>query len=85
MFADHIAKSRETRSAWADRLGISKSFLSDLLNGNRTPSLELAVRIERMTEGAVPAACWIPLPSAVATASDAEASAAPSPQSKDAA
>lgn len=74
MFADHITKSGATRSAWADRLGISKSFLSDLLNGNRTPSLELAVRIERMTEGAVPAACWIPLPEP-----------APTPDEKDAA
>jgi plasmid maintenance system antidote protein VapI len=62
MFAEFIAKSGETRSAWADRLGISKSFLSEILNGNRTPSLDLAVRIERMTEGAVLAACWIPMP-----------------------
>lgn len=62
MFADFIAKSGETRSAWADRLGISKSFLSELLNGNRTPSLDLAVRIERMTDGAIPASCWIPEP-----------------------
>ena len=62
MFADFITASGETRTVWAGRLGISKSFLSDLLNGNRTPSLDLAVRIERATGGRVPAASWIPLP-----------------------
>lgn len=60
MFAEFITTSGETRSAWAARLGISRSYLSDILNGNRKPGLELAVRIERATGGEVPAAIWVP-------------------------
>lgn len=59
MFSEFIETSGHTRSAWADRLGISRSYLSDLLNGNKTPSLELAVQIERATGGAVLATSWI--------------------------
>lgn len=62
MLATIIAESGLTRSAWADRLEISKSHLSDVLNGNRQPSLDLAVKIERATDGAVPASSWIPVP-----------------------
>ena len=65
MFAQIITSSGETRTAWAERLGVSKSYLSDLLNGNRQPSLDVAVRIERLTNGAVPAASWIALPEAI--------------------
>jgi transcriptional regulator with XRE-family HTH domain len=60
MFSEYIRTSGQNRATWADRLGVSRSYLSDLLNGNKTPSLELAVQIERVTQGAVPAACWIP-------------------------
>jgi DNA-binding transcriptional regulator YdaS (Cro superfamily) len=60
MFSEFIRTSGQNRSAWADRLGVSRSYLSDLLNGNKTPSLELAVQIERATGGAVPASSWIP-------------------------
>jgi len=59
MFAEFIKASGKTRSSWAEELGIAKSYLSDLLNGNRQPSLSLAFRIERLTDGAVPAASWI--------------------------
>ena len=59
MFANHISISGRSRTAWAADLGISKSYLSDLLNGKKTPSLDLAVRIQRMTGGAVPAHIWI--------------------------
>jgi plasmid maintenance system antidote protein VapI len=60
MFADHIRSSGMTRSAWADRLKVSRSYLSDLLNGKKVPSLDLAVRIERATGGAVAASSWVP-------------------------
>lgn len=59
MFADFINQSGETQTAWAARLGVSKSYLSDLLGGKRRPSLDLAFRIERATGGAVPAAVWV--------------------------
>lgn len=60
MFSEFIRSSGQNRATWADRLEISRSYLSDILNGNKTPSLDLAVRIERLTGGAVPASSWIP-------------------------
>lgn len=60
MLKSIILQSGEARTVWAARLGITKSYLSELLNGNRTPSLEVAVRIQRVTNGAVPAASWLP-------------------------
>jgi transcriptional regulator with XRE-family HTH domain len=60
MFADFIRTSGQTRTQWADRLGISRSYLSDILNGNKMPSLVLAAAIERETGGAVMAASWAP-------------------------
>lgn len=59
MFADYIATSGLTQTAWAARIGVSKSYLSHLIRGNRMPSLQTAVRIERETGGAVPAASWV--------------------------
>ncbi len=60
MFADFIRTSGQTRTQWADRLGISRSYLSDILNGNKMPGLVLAAQIERETGGAVMAASWVP-------------------------
>jgi transcriptional regulator with XRE-family HTH domain len=60
MFADFIRTSGLTRTQWADRLGISRSYLSDILNGNKMPSLVLATAIERETGGQVLATSWVP-------------------------
>jgi len=43
----------------AQKLGVSQAYLSQLLSGQRRPSLELAVHIEQMTGGAVPATSWV--------------------------
>ncbi|WP_431197557.1 helix-turn-helix transcriptional regulator [Shimia thalassica] len=59
MFLNYVCRSGVSRTDWAKRLEISKSYMSDLLNGKRIPSLEVAVRIERATGGAVPASSWI--------------------------
>jgi DNA-binding transcriptional regulator YdaS (Cro superfamily) len=45
-----------SRSAFADLIGISESHLSLVLQRKRGMSLDIAVRIERETEGAVTAA-----------------------------
>ena len=39
----------------ADRLGISPTWLSLLINGSRVPSPALAKKIEKATKGLVPA------------------------------
>jgi len=59
MLTDFIIASGEARRVWAERFGVSAGYLSDLERGKKTPSLEVAVRIERVTGGAVPAVSWI--------------------------
>lgn len=56
--AAHLISENIRRAEFARRIGTSKGYLSDIANGNRTPSLELALRIERVTSGAVPVAAW---------------------------
>ena len=60
MLKAHIENSGRSRKAWAAELGISRSYLSLLEDGLKTPSLALAARIERATGGAVPAVSWVP-------------------------
>lgn len=43
----------------AEVLEISQAHLSLILSGKKRPSLDLAVRIETMTAGAVPVASWV--------------------------
>lgn len=49
----------KTQAELAEMLGLSQSFVSKMESGAQLPPLDLAVRIERMTKGAVPAASWI--------------------------
>lgn len=62
MFKDFIRQSGDTQTVWARRLGISAAHLSDLVTGKKLPSLDLAVRIERATQGRVPPSHWVPEP-----------------------
>lgn len=50
------------RDAVAARLGIQRTYLDKLCRSESRPSLELAVDIEKMTRGAVPAADWLRVP-----------------------
>lgn len=58
-----IRDSGESQTTWAARIGVSASYLSSLLNGHRVPSLQVAARIEALTDGQVPAASWVRLSS----------------------
>jgi DNA-binding transcriptional regulator YdaS (Cro superfamily) len=62
MFSQIIIGSGESQTKWAARLGISRSYLSDILAGNKTPSLALAVKIQTETGGAVTCESWVPAP-----------------------
>ena len=79
MLAEFIKRSGMTQTAFADQLGVSKSYLSTLISRRRLPSLVLAVTIERVTDGAVPATSWIPsvapLPTALAVSPEKDAAA----------
>lgn len=59
MLTDAIARSGKTRSQFAEELGVGRPYLSMLESGKKRPSLELAIRIERLTGGAVPASSWV--------------------------
>jgi transcriptional regulator with XRE-family HTH domain len=76
MLREIIIKSGKTQTHWAREIGVSKSYLSDLLNGKRVPALDLAARIERLTDGAVMAASWSAESSAPQTAPENQEDAA---------
>lgn len=59
MFAEFIKNSGKSQRHWAAALNVSEAYLSSLASGRKTPSLDVAVRIERATDGAVPASSWI--------------------------
>ncbi|MEY8143037.1 helix-turn-helix domain-containing protein [Falsihalocynthiibacter sp. CO-5D18] len=65
MLKHHIIQSELSRQQWATRLGVSKSYLSMLENAKKVPSLVLAVKIENLTGGKVPAASWVSDPAVV--------------------
>lgn len=58
-FQTYVVATRSRQSDLAKRLGISQPHLSQILASKRKPSLELAVRIEKLTGGAVPAGSWV--------------------------
>jgi len=60
MLRASIIASGLSREQFAAKAGISRSYLSLLEAGKKQPSLEVAVRIERLTSGAVLAASWVP-------------------------
>lgn len=47
------------RSAFADAVGVSRGYVTELLNGSKTPGLHLAVKIASVTHGAVPPSAWV--------------------------
>lgn len=59
MLKEHIKSSGKSQRVWARSLGIAESHLSALMNHKKVPSLDLAVRIQRLTGGAVSAESWV--------------------------
>jgi len=53
LLADYLNLGRITRSAFARKLGTSKGYLSDIINGKRRASLDMALKIQTETKGAV--------------------------------
>lgn len=59
IFGKWVAKYELNRDALAERLKTSRSNLDRLCRGARRPSLELCVRIEKLSAGAVPVSSWV--------------------------
>lgn len=57
--ATHLKAAGIKRNEFAKSVGISAPYLTQILGGLKRPSLDLAFRIEQVTQGAVPASCWV--------------------------
>lgn len=53
---DWMDRRRYNQAELAQELGVQEAYVSMLLNGKRTPSLELAVKIEE--HAGIPAKAW---------------------------
>jgi transcriptional regulator with XRE-family HTH domain len=51
-----------SRDELATRLNVSRPYVDMMCRGGRRPSLELAVAIEELTHGEVPASVWTRIP-----------------------
>lgn len=56
----YLEEKKIAPSAFAQKIGTSKAYVSFLSRKERTPSLRLAVRIEDLTDGAVTVRDWLP-------------------------
>lgn len=56
--AQYLALTQTKQITLARAVGISKGHASQLVNGNRFPCLQLAIKIEKFTNGLVKATCW---------------------------
>lgn len=59
----HLAERGISQTAFARQLGVHQSVVSRIVRGEIKPSLPLAVKIARETEGAVPVELWVDTPS----------------------
>lgn len=57
--AAYLSKTSTPQAKLAEAVGVSRAYMSELVGGTKTPSLTVAVAIERATDGAVTAASWI--------------------------
>jgi plasmid maintenance system antidote protein VapI len=58
LLREHMAREGITSRAVAERIGVVPVYLSQILGGHRRPSLDLAIKIEAETGGAVPCRSW---------------------------
>lgn len=55
----YLADAKISQAQLARQANISRSYLSELVNGAKVPSLKVAMAIERATRGKVKAASWL--------------------------
>jgi DNA-binding XRE family transcriptional regulator len=57
-----LEEHRIERSAFASKLGITTEYLYRLCRNSRRPSLELALKIESVTNGKISSTYWVKTP-----------------------
>ncbi|MBP7619326.1 MAG: helix-turn-helix transcriptional regulator [Gemmatimonadales bacterium] len=60
LLLQYLKRHGLTQAAFADRAGLSQGLVSRLCRRELTPSLRRAAHIERVTNGEVPMAAWVP-------------------------
>lgn len=58
--SSYLSSQKITQRQFAEAVGVDQSVVSRLTRLEMMPSLELAVKIQNATGGAVPATSWIP-------------------------
>lgn len=58
MLKEYLVTSGQTQSSFAEKLGIARAYLSEIVAGKKVPSLALAFAIAEATGGAVPVESW---------------------------
>ena len=48
-----------SQAEWARRIKVTRGYLCQLRDGNKTPSIDVAYRIERVTGGKVKMCDWV--------------------------
>lgn len=54
----YLSANSETQKAFAKRVSVSPSHLSEIISGRKRPSLDIALAISRETGGEIPAEAW---------------------------
>lgn len=55
----YLTQKNIRQSALAEMLGVSNGYMSQIINGDKRPSLDLAFKIEDATGGAITARSWV--------------------------
>ena len=58
--AQRATEGRGTQAELAKEIGISRSYLAEILSGAKKPGRDTIEKIERATDGRVPASVWFP-------------------------
>ena len=55
----HLTAAQIKQGDFAQRIGISRTYLNEIVCGKKLPTLEIAFAIQRETGGAVEASSWL--------------------------
>lgn len=67
----YLAETGTSQRAFAERVGLSASFVNEMLQGTKEPRLDTAQKIAAATDGAVALSAWPRLAAIIAAASEA--------------
>jgi len=57
--AEYLRTEKITQRQFAGQVGVSASYMNEIVQGVKTPGMQIAARIEGLTNGAVPMSALI--------------------------